>query len=245
MIPRFYCPPEDLTLQAGEKIDLPEALAHHALRVLRLRIGEDLVLFNGDGGEFPARVIDNVRRVQVQLGEKQNIERESPLNLSLVQALPSGDKMDWIVQKAVELGVNTLQPIQSARSVTRLSGTRAEKRVQHWQQIAIAASEQCGRNRLLHVEPILDFAHYLTHHGAENSLRLLLSPRDGQALKTFAAPTAKIDLLIGPEGGLTAEEENLARRQNFQAATLGPRVLRTETAGLAATAALLSLWGDF
>ncbi len=245
MIARFYCPVEEVALQAGEEFDLPEALAHHALRVLRLRSGDDLVLFDGSGGEYPARIVDAGRKVRVLLGARQAIEREAPLDLTLVQSLPGGDKMDWVVQKAVELGVTRLQPVQSKRSVVRLAGARADKRVAHWRQVVAASSEQCGRNRLLQVEPILDLPHYLAQPPAGAGLRLLLSPRDGRRLAGFSRPQGPVSLLIGPEGGLDVEEEDLARSLGFQAATLGPRVLRTETAGLAAVAALMTLWGDF
>ncbi len=242
MISRFYCP---LPLAAGRSVCLPPEAAHHALRVLRLRVGDELVLFDGQGGEYPGRVTETGRMLRVELSDWREVEREAPLALTLAQALPAGDKMDWVVQKAVELGAAAIQPLQAKRSVVRLAGERAEKRTAHWRQVAVAACEQCGRNRLPGIGNILDLPHYLAQPAGENETRLLLSPHNGARLSDLPRPLAAVTLLIGPEGGFDALEESTARSVGFQAVTLGPRVLRTETAGLAAMAAIMALWGDF
>lgn len=242
MVSRFYCP---IPLQPGRTLTLPPEAAHHALRVLRLRSGDELVLFDGLGGEYSGHVLEATRTMQVSVDAKRDVEREAPLALTLAQALPAGDKMDWVVQKAVELGVAAIQPIQAKRSVVRLAGERADKRVSHWEQVAISACEQCGRNRMPKIGAILDLPHYLALPASENETRLLLSPDSKPRLRDLVRPTGTVTLLIGPEGGFDEGEETAAHSVGFQAVSLGPRVLRTETAGLAAIAAILALWGDY
>lgn len=241
MISRFYCP---IPLQSGRTVTLPPEAAHHALRVLRLRSGDELVLFDGLGGEYPGHMVEATRTVRVALHDRRDIEREAPLAMTLVQALPAGDKMDWVVQKAVELGAGAIQPVQAKRSVVRLAGERADKRVAHWQQVAIAACEQSGRNRLPEIGAIVDLPHYLATARSENETLLLLSPHEGMRLSTLPRPPAGVTLLIGPEGGFDEGEESAALSVGFRPLSLGPRVLRSETAGLAAMAAVLALWGD-
>lgn len=240
MISRFFfpCPLSD----SGE-IELPAALAHHALRVLRLRDGDPLVLFDGRGGELAARLQVRGRDAFAVRGEHHALERESPLSLVLVQALASGEKMDWIVQKAVELGVSEVVPLQAERSVLKLSGDRAHKRVAHWRQVAISACEQSGRNRVPEIEPITGLREYLGSTAAAS--RLVLTPVDGRRLASLARPEAALHLLVGPEGGWSDDELAMCRAAGCVPIGLGPRVLRTETAGLAAVAALQALWGDF
>lgn len=244
MIPRFFCPPQ---LHAQRVVGLPEAAAHHALRVLRLHAGDPVVLFDGEGGEYAGRLVEAGRAVRVELGAWRDIERESPLRITLAQALPAGDKMDWIVQKAVELGAARIVPLAAARSVVRLAGERAARRVEHWRQVAVSACEQCGRNRVPEVLPVLDLRRWLAglaqEQGETDGLRLLLSPGAGRRLGE-ASPQGGVVLLIGPEGGLTDDEAAAAAACGFRAASLGPRILRTETAGLAALAALAALHGD-
>ncbi|WP_407279887.1 16S rRNA (uracil(1498)-N(3))-methyltransferase [Aromatoleum evansii] len=240
MISRFFCP---LPLPAAGEIQLPEALAHHAARVLRLRDGDPVILFDGSGGEVTAVLRLRGKQCFAELLERRDIERESPLRLVLVQALASGDKMDWIVQKAVELGVAAIVPVQAERSVLRLAGERAAKRVEHWQQVAVSACEQCGRNRVPAVAPITGLHDYLARpcEGA----RLILDPAATQRLLDAGRPAGEVHLLIGPEGGWSDEELAACRRAGCAGMGLGPRVLRTETAGLAAIAALQAVWGDF
>ena len=243
--PRFYCP---LPLVAGTNLCLPEGAARHAARVLRLRVGDAVTLFDGSGGDYGARIATLEReRVSVDLLEWRAVECESPLSITLVQALQAGEKMDLTVQKAVELGVARIVPLVSRRSVVRLEGERAARRVEHWRGVAVSACEQCGRNRVPEVAALEGLAHWLTRAPAAGSLRLMLAPGSARSLATLAPPALgqPIELLIGAEGGLAEEEMAQAALAGFIAIHLGPRILRTETAGLAALAALQCLWGDF
>jgi 16S rRNA (uracil1498-N3)-methyltransferase len=203
-----------------------------------------VVLFDGRGGEYPAHIERIERdRVYAELAAWQEIERESPLAVTLVQALQAGDKMDFTIQKAVELGVRGIVPVESRRSVLRLAGERAAKRVAHWQGVVASACEQCGRNQVPLVAPLEKLESWLARP-ASGILRLMLAPDAGQTL-VDVAPAGEVQLLIGAEGGLDPQEMIAAQHAGFRAVRLGPRVLRTETAGLAALAALQALWGDF
>lgn len=242
--PRFFCP---LPLVEGAALDLPEDAARHAGRVLRLRVGDALTLFDGRGGEVPALIEAVARdRVGVRLGARSTVERESPLAITLVQALQTGDKMDATIQKAVELGVSRIVPVVSRRSVLRLDGERAQRRVAHWRGVAVSACEQCGRNRVPEVEDIVALERWLGKPAAA-ARRLLLAPEAEAVLLTLPppAPGEAVDLLIGAEGGLAPEEMAQAMDAGFFGVRLGPRVLRTETAGMAALAAIQAVWGDF
>lgn len=240
MISRFFFPAP--LPQTGE-IQLPEALAHHASRVLRLREGDPLVLFDGSGGEVSGVLRLSGKNCFAELSGHHAVERESPLQLVLVQALASGDKMDWIIQKAVELGAAGVVPVQAERSVLRLSGERAAKRVEHWRHIAVSACEQSGRNRVPVVEPVTGLREYLAR--GHVGLRLVLDPVAGQRLAGLPRPADAVHLLVGPEGGWAEDELAACRTAACIGVGLGPRVLRTETAGLAALTALQVLWGDF
>jgi 16S rRNA (uracil1498-N3)-methyltransferase len=239
---RIYVPGE---LRAGSGHTLPVPQAHHIARVLRLGEGDALTLFNGDGSEYDA-VVARIARdaVTVKIGGVRAGAREPALEIVLGQALSSGERMDYTVQKAVELGVAAIHPLAASRSVVRLDAARAEKRVAHWQSVVIAACEQCGRNRIPPVAPVLPLETWLGRCGAA-ALRLLLSPQGETRLRDLAKPEGAIVLLAGPEGGFTQEEEALARRSGCTPVRLGPRVLRTETAAVAALAAMQALWGDF
>jgi 16S rRNA (uracil1498-N3)-methyltransferase len=240
-LPRFYCRE---ALSPGAHVDLPEPVARHAVRVLRLPPGAPMVLFDGRGGEYLAHIQRIERgRVVAELASWTEIERESPLQVTLVQALQAGDKMDFTIQKAVELGVSTIVPVDSRRSVLKLAGERAAKRVAHWQGVAASACEQCGRNQVPIVSPLERLDQWLARP-VGGALRLMLAP-DAETTLAGLAPAQQVQLLIGAEGGLDPQEEIAARQAGFQAVRLGPRVLRTETAGLAALAALQALWGDF
>jgi len=240
MNPRFFCP--DGLLPASD-MPLPAAVAHHAERVLRLAVGDPVTLFDGQGGECAASILAFGKEALARLGPRLAIECESPLQITLVQALASGDKMDWIVQKAVELGVAAVQPVAAERSVLKLAGERADKRVAHWQQVAVAACEQSGRNRVPVVGEILPLAKYLAR--PFDGTRLILAPGADGALARKARPARPLAILIGPEGGWSPAELDLAARAGCAPLALGPRVLRTETAGLAALAAMQTMWGDF
>ena len=241
--PRFHCP---LPLAEGAEIALPDAAAHHAARVLRLAAGDAVTLFGGDDGEFAARILRiEPRGVHVRIGAAHAADRESPLPVTLVQGLAAADRMDYAIQKAVELGVQSIQPVTMARSVARLDEARAAKRALHWRQITIAACEQCGRNQLPRLHPLAGFDAWL---GAspEASLRLLLAPDGDVTLGSLGAvPDGPVEILVGPEGGLTPEETSAALRRGFRAVRLGPRILRTDTAGPAVLAALNAQWGDW
>jgi 16S rRNA (uracil1498-N3)-methyltransferase len=240
-LPRFYCRE---VLAPGAYIDLPEPVARHAVRVLRLPPGTPVVLFDGRAGEYEAR-IERIEkdRVVAALGAWRDVERESGLVVTLIQAVQSGEKMDYTVQKAVELGVTHIIPVESRRSVTRLTGERAARRVAHWQGVAAAACEQCGRNQVPQIAPLGKLESWLARPSGE-ALRLMLAPDAEQSLVDLPS-TKSVELLIGAEGGLDTQEIVAARQVGFQLVRLGPRILRTETAGLAALAAMQALWGDF
>src|SRR5574338_344553 len=212
MISRFFCPGP---LRPGPHIALPREVAHHAERVLRLAVGDEVVLFDGGGAEFPARLLALGAQARAEVTTCREPARESPLELTLVQALATGDKMDWVIQKAVELGVAAVEPC-----------------------------EQSGRNRIPEIAEIRPFMRYLAEPG-EPALRLLLDPADGQGLSDLPRPLGPVHVLIGPEGGWAEAELRAARAAGCTAVRLGPRVLRTETAGLAMVAALQARWGDF
>jgi len=239
--PRFFCPS---ALAPGAVLGLPENAARHAARVLRLVAGDAITLFDGRGGEYGAHIV-SVRKDEVaaEVGERRPVERESPLHILLTQALQSGDKMDLTVQKAVELGVAAIQPVGSRRSVVRLDGERALRRVEHWRGVAASACEQCGRNRVPDVAPLEPLERWLAKP-ATAPLRLMLAPQAALTLPDLP-PARSLELLIGAEGGLDPQEVAMAEAAGFVGVRLGPRVLRTETAGLAAVAAIQTLWGDF
>ena len=242
MIPRFFVPP---LLAAGLDIALPASAAHHATQVLRLEPGDAVTLFDGEGGEYGAEIVSSsARGVDVRVTERRAVERESPLHITLAQALIASERMDYVIQKAVELGAMAIAPIATARCVTRLDGARAQRRTEHWRQIAIASCEQCGRNRVPDVHAPRELAAWLRLPSTAQ-LRLLLSPSSPQSLRDMAAAAGEIELLVGPEGGLAPEEEASALAAGFRAVRLGPRILRTETAGPAMLAALNALWGDW
>lgn len=239
-MPRFYCP-QPLTI--GATITLPEHVAHH-VQVVRLAAGDHLTLFNGEGGEYTA-TINTVEKKHVTADIKlfEPREVELPYAITLAQALPEASKMDWIIEKAVELGAHAIQPLASQRCVVRLSAERAVKKMQHWQGVIVAASEQSGRNRLTALAEPVDVNQWLQQK--DMHVRILLSPRAEQSLSDWARhhPPQSVALMIGPEGGFTDKEEDLAIAQGVLVLAMGPRVLRTETAGLAALAALNAVWG--
>lgn len=204
-----------------------------------------MVLFDGRGGEYLAHIERIERdRVFAELAGWNDIERESPLAITLVQALQAGEKMDFTIQKAVELGVRDIVPVESRRSVMRLAGERAAKRVAHWQGVSASACEQCGRNQVPLVAPLERLDQWLARPAPADTLRLMLAP-DAPGTLADIAPAQKVQLLIGAEGGLDPQEVIAAQQSGFVAVRMGPRVLRTETAGLAALAVLQALWGDF
>lgn len=220
--------------------------AHHVIHVLRLQVGAPLTLFDGRGVEYPA-LIKRIDKSGLTLTVSARIEasRESPLDIELAQGISSGERMDYTVQKCVELGVTSVQPLMTQRSVVRLTAERAERRVAHWQSVTAAACEQCGRNWLPAVLPVQPLMKWLGESAPANSVRFLLSPHvAAKRLRDMDRPLGKVTLLVGPEGGWNAEETQAALSAGFMPLSLGPRVLRTETAAVAALAAMQALWGD-
>ena len=241
----MYFPGE---LKPGRSCALPPPQAHHAMRVLRLKKGECVTLFNGDGAEYAAVVAEASRdRFALNVTGREVMDREAPFSVTLAQAVASGERMDYTIQKAVELGVAAIQPLEARRSVVRLSEDRAQKRLAHWQAVAIAACEQCGRNRVPRVLPLMQLDAFLGGCAAQRNeeRRVLLSPRSARGLREIDRPEGGIVMLAGPEGGFSPEEERAAAKAGFAPIRLGPRVLRTETAAVAALAAMQALWGDF
>lgn len=234
----------DAALTVGQELTLPAEAANHVQRVLRLRAGAPLVLFNGRGGEYPATLLRADREAtSARIDTHHADDRESPLRLTLLQGVSRGERMDTIVQKATELGVTRIQPLLTEYSVVKLDAEAAAKRRTHWRAVAVGASEQCGRNRVPEVAAVADFAAALSAAPAEPGLRIVLAPDAPQSLAETARG-ASLSLLVGPEGGLSGRELMLAGRAGFIACRLGPRVLRTETAPLAALAVLQALLGD-
>ena len=243
-IPRFYCPPP---LHASTEFVLPPAAAHHASRVLRLRVNDTVQLFDGTGIELTGSIREiSSKRVVLEKLQTGAVNRESPLHIVLAQGLCSSEKMDWVVQKATELGVTEIQPVQTQRSVAKLANERAEKRVDHWRSVIIAACEQCGRNVLPVIHPPQGLPDWLGMTRNRPGQKFMLLPQAASKLSSaHPVPKETFTLLIGPEGGFTAAEEELAQLAGFVAVRLGGRVLRTETAAVASIAALQALWGDF
>jgi 16S rRNA (uracil1498-N3)-methyltransferase len=242
MIARFYCP---FPLAPGAIVDLPPEAAHHATRVLRLVEGDIVELFDGRGGEWRGRLQRTGKTVPVALEFFVAEDREAPLRVTIAQGLPAADKMDWIIQKSVELGAAEFRPLVARRSVVRLSGERMERRVNHWQNVAIAACEQCRRNRVPRVAAPVDLPQFLGEAAAQNDIRLMMAPGADLRLAQMSKPVGGVTLLIGPEGGFEDGELAAAASAGFRTLSLGPRVLRTETAAVAALSAMMALWGDF
>lgn len=240
---RIYFPDE---VAAHGACEIRDEQAHYLARVLRVQPGDAVTLFDGRGGEYAAAVTAVDRHaVRLRIAERTAVDRESPLGVCVAQGLSSGERMDYTVQKAVELGAVRIQPVATERSVVHLDAQRAAKRVAHWQSIAVAACAQCGRNRVPEIAPVMGYAAWLAGLGGGSDLRLMLSPRAGQRLHDLPRPAGGVWLLCGPEGGLSPAEQRDAQQAGFGAVRLGPRVLRTETAALAALAAMQALWGDF
>ncbi|MBX9965748.1 MAG: 16S rRNA (uracil(1498)-N(3))-methyltransferase [Burkholderiales bacterium] len=238
----------DRTLGVGADVALPPDAAHHAARVLRLSENDLVTVFDDTGGEYLSVIVRIGRgEVVVRTTTFLDIERESPLTTVLVQGVSSGERMDYTIRKAVELGITRVVPVFTERSVVKLTGDRADRRTAHWRALAIAACEQCGRNRVPVVDAPLPFERWLGDLPSPQAgeVRLTLSPAATQRLADLPRPSGPIALLVGPEGGLTSDEAALAQLRGFDSVRFGPRVLRTETAAVAALAALQTLWGDF
>lgn len=237
---RLFLP---LEFQPGEEVELPEERAHYLATVLRLRAGSELVVFNGEGGEFAAEVMAVSRRgARVRVGSPRAGDRESPLRVHLGLGISRGERMDLVIQKAVELGVSAITPLATARSVVKLDAERRMSRRDHWQKVAQSAAEQCQRTRVPEVAEPQPLDVWLA---AGRGLKLLLDPLGRHTLKVLSPPPdAEVRLLSGPEGGFSAEERDQAHAAGFLSIRMGPRILRTETAAIAALTAVQLLWGD-
>ena len=240
-MPRFYV---DFALSPDSVVELPDNVVRH-LNVLRVKNTEEIVLFNGNGKSYPAlsEVLEK-RRASVRILREEATDNESPLKITLVQAVSAAERMDFTLQKSVELGVAEIRPVISERCVVRLNGERAEKRVARWQEIVVSACEQSGRNIVPKVLPLTTYVQALQQLPQETT-KLLMSLNRAQNLSDVQPQSGKVVFMVGPEGGWTEKEEQQAFDAGFQSVTLGKRVLRTETASLAAIAAMQTLWGDF
>jgi len=240
---RTYVPGD---LSANAEIVLPAQSGEHLTRVLRLEAGAPITIFNGQGGEYSAVLgARSGKKVLARLGRHDDVERESPLTITLLQGVARGERMDLIVQKATELGVARIVPVLAERSVVKVDAKQRERKLEHWQSIAISACEQCGRNRVPEVSTPAALGDAIAALPA-GSLRCLLAADAGESLASAARGAhSGVVLLIGPEGGLADNERRFAGANGFAAYRLGPRILRTETAGLAALAALQAMAGDF
>ncbi len=231
----------DQALQPGQVVTLADEAAHYLSRVLRVGIGQAIVVFNGDGSDYAAEVNQMGRAsISLQLGGRQPAAAESPLRITLVQAVSRGERMDLSLQKATELGVSALQPVFTARTEVRLAADKMEKRMQHWRKVIISACEQSGRARVPALQAPVDILQWVQQ--ASQAQRIMLTP--GAAPLACPSPGLDVELLVGPEGGLDERELEFMDRQGILAASLGPRILRTETAGPAAIAILQALAGD-
>ncbi len=240
---RFYCPSPFLE---GTRLELSKPAAHHAHRVLRLRMNDAVQIFDGAGNAYDAKIFEiNGKRVVLHELQACLQETESPLRITLAQAMSSSEKMDWVVQKTTELGIAEIQPVQTQRSMARLTSERAERRTAHWRSIAISACEQCGRNILPVIHAPQEFSTWLAAIRSITCAKYILQPEGSVALQKQAAPSGKVILLVGPEGGFSEDEGKIAHLAGFIPVRLGKRVLRTETAAMAGIAALQTLWGDF
>ncbi|MEN0038185.1 MAG: 16S rRNA (uracil(1498)-N(3))-methyltransferase [Cellvibrio sp.] len=239
-IPRIFT---EQRLQTGELAELEESASHHLSKVLRMQAGRELILFNGKGGEFAATIHEvSKKHVTVSVATHTADNRESPLVLELAIGISRGERFEWVLQKATELGVTKITPLITERTEVKVGGDRQEKMLDRWQQILVSACEQCQRNLLPELSAPIHISDWLNTVNSE--FRFVLHHRDSKTLPADQKPNS-VSLLIGPEGGLSETEITLAQEKNFNALTLGPRVLRTETAPVAAISLVQYLWGDF
>ena len=239
-VPRIY---QNSPLNVGASVSLGDDAANHVGRVLRMVPDQEICLFNGQGGQYQAVITESGKKhVTVQITDFSALSVESPLSIHLGQVISRGDKMEFTIQKSVELGVNVITPLWSSRCGVRLQGDRLDKKLEQWQKIAISACEQCGRNSVPLIRPVMSLENWLAEPTDE--LKLTLHPRAQYSVGTLPEPTHGVRLVIGPEGGLSDDEIALTEQYNFQEMLLGPRVLRTETAALTAITALQCRFGD-
>ncbi|MGH8597014.1 MAG: 16S rRNA (uracil(1498)-N(3))-methyltransferase, partial [Gammaproteobacteria bacterium] len=238
-MPRLFVP---LRLEVGAEVRLPATAAHRVREVLRLRVGETLTVFDGHGGEYHAEVRRCARDgVDLALGAHRAVMRESPLQITLAQGLARGERMDFTLQKSVELGVSRIVPLATERSQVKLDAERAARRTAHWRALILHACEQCGRDQVPELSAVMRIADFIAADDAE--VRLTLAPTGKLSLKNLSPEARRFSLVIGPEGGLSPPEIELLATHGYRAARLGPRILRTETAALVALTALQTLHG--
>ncbi|MCW8922073.1 MAG: 16S rRNA (uracil(1498)-N(3))-methyltransferase [Gammaproteobacteria bacterium] len=231
------------SLEVGQTIDLERNPSHHLIRVLRAKKGSHVLLFNGDGHEYLAELLDeNAKHCLLKIKQASLINNESPLKISLYQGISRSDRMDSCIQKSIELGVQSITPVVCQRTTINLKGARAEKKLRHWQQVTISACEQSGRCIIPEIKSAVNFVQAIA--SIKSGQKLILNPEANNSITTLAKPEKHISILIGPEGGFSQEEIKQATDCGFTPISLGPRILRTETAGPACIAIAQSLWGD-
>ncbi|MBM3360398.1 MAG: 16S rRNA (uracil(1498)-N(3))-methyltransferase [Betaproteobacteria bacterium] len=241
---RFY---HSKNLELKDIVEL-EAQTHiHATKVLRLKVGDQFALFNGDGFDYVAKVIEiSKHKTTVEIINQYEVNHESPLKITLAQGLAAGDKMDWIIQKAVELGVHTIQPLLTERSIIKLDRERADKKLEHWKTVVISACEQTGRSTIPDVLSPIQLNYWLSEETLKtDTLKLILTPSKAQNINQLDKPSNSIVFMVGSEGGFSEKEMALALNQSFIPVNFGQRILRTETASIVALSILQNLWGDF
>jgi len=230
-------------IELEQNLVLGKKSSHHLIRVLRSKKGSKVTLFNGDGYEYLAEILDdNSKNCQLEIKDKTEINNESPLNITLLQGISRGDRMDSCIQKSVELGIHTIIPVICQKTGPSLKDNRAEKKLKHWQQIIISACEQSGRCIIPEIKTATNFLSAVQNTHSDH--KIILAPNAKNTIKSIPAPNNDLCILIGPEGGFTEEEIQLAMDNNFISVSLGPRILRTETAGPACVAIAQTLWGD-
>ena len=241
---RFY---HSEKLELKHVVELIAQTHIHATKVLRLKVGDQFALFNGDGYDYVAKVIElSKHKTSVEIIDRYQVNHESPLKITLAQGLAAGDKMDWIIQKAVELGIQSIQPLLTERSIVKLDRERADKKLEHWRTVAISACEQTGRSIIPDILSPIHLVQWLSNQNqTANSLKLILTPAKAQNINHLEKPSSPVVFMVGPEGGFSVKEMNLALSSSFVPVNFGKRVLRTETASVVALSIMQNLWGDF
>jgi 16S rRNA (uracil1498-N3)-methyltransferase len=241
---RFY---HSKNLELKHVVELIAQTHIHATKVLRLKVGDQFALFNGDGYDYVAKVIElSKHKTSVEIIDRYTVNHESPLKITLAQGLAAGDKMDWIIQKAVELGIQSIQPLLTERSIIKLDRERADKKLEHWRTVAISACEQTGRSIIPDILSPIHLVQWLSNQNQiANSLKLILTPAKAQNINHLEKPSSPVVFMVGPEGGFSEKEMNLALSSSFVPVNFGKRVLRTETASVVALSIMQNLWGDF
>jgi 16S rRNA (uracil1498-N3)-methyltransferase len=241
---RFY---HSEKLELKHVVELIAQTHIHATKVLRLKVGDQFALFNGDGYDYVAKVIElSKHKTSVEIIDRYEVNHESPLKITLAQGLAAGDKMDWIIQKAVELGIQSIQPLLTERSIIKLDRERADKKLEHWRTVAISACEQTGRSIIPDILSPIHLVQWLSNQNqTANSLKLILTPAKAQNINHLEKPSSPVVFMVGPEGGFSEKEMNLALSSSFVPVNFGKRVLRTETASVVALSIMQNLWGDF